>query len=50
MERFSYKSGCGMLHIEAFKRRASLDYTQAAFIVIKNRYTAKKLKNKPFGI
>ena len=50
MEHFSYKSGCGMMHIEAFKRTASLDYTQVAFIVIKNRYTTKKLKNKPFEI
>ena len=39
-----------MLHIKAFKRKASLDYTQAAFIVIKHRYTTKKLKNKPFEI
>ena len=26
MKRFSYKGGCGVAHIKAFKRRASLGY------------------------
>ena len=29
-EHFSYKSGCGMMHIEAFKIRADLGYRQMA--------------------
>ena len=29
-ECFSYKNGCGMTHIEAFKRRAGLNYREMA--------------------
>ena len=29
-EHFSYKSGCGVMHIKAFKRRAGLGYRQTA--------------------
>ena len=29
-EHLSYISGCGMMHIEAFKRRARLSYSQMA--------------------
>ena len=51
-EHFSYKSGCGMMRIEAFKRRAGLGYKQTVWVISSIMLfktvicTIIKLKNK----
>ena len=57
-EHLSYKGGCSLcerMHIEPFKRRGGFNLAVDKWLqvidntnVVKNSYTTKNLKNKPF--